>query len=277
MVFNLTTRIPDKETFSLSNLLFYKPPSIYNVTEKRCRFVKVVLCDDNLAELNELKTKTDRYLTVIFKDDYALLSYDSSVQLEFDLQDIAYADLYILDIDMPDPNGISLAKQILHLNPFAIIYFYTSHSEYATEGYRLDVKRYIVKGCNDELFEEAIRYACDSYSQRKKDHILLPFDRDHVNIPISEIMYITRINRKVLVHTHSYGIVQTNLSLSQLRELLDPRQFVFIDRGIILDLEYVLRTDHNKITLFNQESFYISQKRVTDVKQAIALYWGGKK
>ena len=238
--------------------------------------MKVILCDDNKLELKQLKTLTLKYLEIFKTDVYTIHDYDYSKKLIFDLEDIGKADLYILDIDMPEPNGIQIAKKIKTTYPLSLIYFYTSHSEFAADGYRVEARRFLIKGGDEKYFAEAMEYACKTCEKLEKECISLPFSHDITNVPIAEIMYVKREHRKVYVYTQSKSIVETSMSIGNLFESLSKPQFIFIDRGIILNMDYIYSTDRNQITLFNKDIFYISQRRMMDVKKEIALYWRGR-
>ena len=235
--------------------------------------MKIVLCDDERKELDQLADLTRKCLEKCGEREHQLLSYEHSNELDFDLEDRARADLYILDIDMPEPNGITLAKKIQRVQPLAFVFFYTSHIEFATAGYQVEARRYLLKGGDPDLFLEAIEYACREIKQKLNDCISLPFYHDTTIVPVGDIVYAERSQRQVFVFTHSHGTIQTSQSINGLFKQLDRPQFVFIDRGTFINIEYVSRTDQNTVCLFDGKVFYISQKRIRNVKDAVASYW----
>ena len=238
--------------------------------------MRIILCDDNLEELNQLEEMTRACIEkVLSPEEYTVQSYSNAKKLSFDLEDKARADLYILDIDMPEISGIALAKQIQNIQPQAFVYFYTSHSEFATEGYRVEARRYLLKGGNPAFFTEAIEFACDQVAKRRQSQTSLPFYHETINVPISDIMYVERTHRQVFVHTHENGTIQTSLPLHALFLQISQPQFVYIDRGTFINVEFVCRTEKDSVVLFNKTKLYISQNRIVDVKKAVALYWRG--
>ena len=65
------------------------------------------------------------------------------------------ADLALLDIDMPDMNGIDLAKTIKLRYPGMKIIFLTSYPQYAVDAFHLHVSGYLLKPLDpDELAQE---------------------------------------------------------------------------------------------------------------------------
>ena len=235
--------------------------------------MKIVLCDDQMQHLNTLVSKVDGYLKNKIDLDFQLLSYADSGQLYFDLEDKARADVYILDIDMPRVSGLDLARKIKTLYPMAMLYFYTSYVDFATEGYRLNARRYILKSGDDRYLYEALDYAVDEVSRLQNDFITVSAYRDTVNIQISDIIYAVREGRQIRIHTNLGGDYTMYGSIVKLLEKINRPSFIFIDRGTFINVRYVRRTETNAIVLLNGETLYISQKRIISVKKAIAEYW----
>ncbi len=68
-------------------------------------------------------------------------------------------DIALLDIDMPEINGIQMAMEIKNRYPNASIIFITGYSEYALEAFRLHASGYLLKPINKEKLEKEIEYA----------------------------------------------------------------------------------------------------------------------
>ena len=68
-------------------------------------------------------------------------------------------DIALLDIDMPEINGIQMAMEIKNRYPNASIIFVTGYSEYALEAFRLHASGYLLKPISMEQLEKEIEYA----------------------------------------------------------------------------------------------------------------------
>ncbi|MCR5594671.1 MAG: response regulator [Lachnospiraceae bacterium] len=68
-------------------------------------------------------------------------------------------DIALLDIDMPDMNGIELAARIKKLQPNCGVIFLTAYSEYAVEAFALHASGYLLKPVSIEKLKEEIEYA----------------------------------------------------------------------------------------------------------------------
>ncbi len=69
------------------------------------------------------------------------------------------ADVALLDINMPDMNGIELAARIRKTDPNVSIIFLTGYSEYAVDAFRLHASGYLLKPVNKQRLKEEIDLA----------------------------------------------------------------------------------------------------------------------
>lgn len=69
------------------------------------------------------------------------------------------ADIYILDIIMPEMNGVQLGKEIRKRNAEAFIIFLTTSKDYALESYSVKAFAYIIKPAKKEDVTVSLRAA----------------------------------------------------------------------------------------------------------------------
>ena len=128
--------------------------------------MRVAICDDEKTQLSITKASLeDAYKSL----DLVVDTYTSGVKLLNAIEGIHY-DLVILDIEMPELNGIDTAKHLRKIEEKTAIVFLTSHMEYALEGYEVNALRYLTKPVNTEKLLEIITYLLE---QKKKDKRIL--------------------------------------------------------------------------------------------------------
>ncbi len=189
------------------------------------------------------------------------------------VEDGFHFDLILLDIEMPGKNGMELAKELRPCLPHVKIIFITSHVEYAIDAYELAVFRYVPK--NDEkkrlmsALEDAIRllliedgkvYTIQTNSRLEK-------------IPYREIYFIERDGKNVSI-TWEKGISKVRGSLQQIYDELEAEEFIFIDRGCIVNLIHVMQVKNSMVFLENGASLPVSRSHLQGVKEQINAYWG---
>lgn len=81
------------------------------------------------------------------------------------------ADLAILDIDMPDMNGIELAMHIKDRHPNTAILFLTGYEQYALDAFSVHASGYLLKPISREKLAYEIDYALAGRKKRITSHI----------------------------------------------------------------------------------------------------------
>ena len=165
-------------------------------------------------------------------------------------------DLLLLDIQMPDITGTAFVKS-LQRKPLVI--FTTAYSDYALEGYELDVVDYLLKPITFERFLRAI----DKANQRL-EHAKLPpaespdaaestpsfmFVKDGtklVKVRWDDILYIEGLKDYVTIHTRDQKIV-TLQRLKTLESQLPPDKFMRIHNSYIVALDAIDVVHRNEV------------------------------
>lgn len=152
-------------------------------------------------------------------------------------------DLLFLDVQMPEITGITLLKS-LHTKPMVILT--TAYSEYALEGYELDVVDYLLKPITFERFLRAV----DKAAQRMDNSQPAPiqeipsqdagfvFVKDGtklVKIKLDDILYVEGLKDYVTIHTPSQKVVSLQ-RLKALETQLPSDKFIRIHNSFIVSL-----------------------------------------
>ena len=81
------------------------------------------------------------------------------------------ADLALLDIDMPDMNGIELAMRIKQRQPDTAIIFLTGYAQYALDAFAVHASGYLLKPIDREKLSSEVAYALKGRPMRSAGHI----------------------------------------------------------------------------------------------------------
>lgn len=82
-------------------------------------------------------------------------------------------DLALLDIDMPENNGLMLAEQLKRRCPDAAIIFLTAFPQYAVQAFKLRATGYLLKPVSLEDLKEEVDYALSRGQVRPSGHIVV--------------------------------------------------------------------------------------------------------
>jgi two-component system, LytTR family, response regulator len=159
-------------------------------------------------------------------------------------------DILFLDVQMPEITGIGLLK-ILQKKPYIILT--TAYSDYALEGYELEVMDYLLKPITFERFLKAVDKATTRLSLDKstenlpiKDNSTEPsqpfmFVKDGtklVKVRLKDILYIEGLKDYVIIYTQNQKIV-TLQRLKVLETQLPENLFMRVHNSYIIALEWI--------------------------------------
>jgi DNA-binding LytR/AlgR family response regulator len=168
-------------------------------------------------------------------------------------------DILFSDIQMPEITGISLLK-ILPKKPLVILT--TAYSEYALEGYELDVVDYLLKPITLERFLKAVERATQRFtpiSTTSLPETMVPtepspqsiFVKDGtklVKIRLNEILYIEGLKDYVSIYTKEKKVV-TLQTLKSLEAQLISHQFIRVHHSYIVSFEAIDAIEKEKIQI----------------------------
>ena len=102
----------------------------------------VAICDEDPREIQLTIDAIDVFnQTKPVRDQVIVRAFPSAKNLWFEMVDQDIADIFILDINMPEMNGLELAHRIHQINSRAVIIFLDSHIEYADDSHYSDSYR----------------------------------------------------------------------------------------------------------------------------------------
>jgi two-component system, LytTR family, response regulator len=168
-------------------------------------------------------------------------------------------DLLFLDIQMPEITGLALLK-ILPKRPMVILT--TAYSEYALEGYELDVVDYLLKPITFERFLKAVEKAGQrqavpppsTYSVAAPQAEVSPpfvFVKDGtrlVKVRWNDILYVEGLKDYVAIHTRQQKIVSLQ-RLKSLEQELPSDQFIRIHHSYIVSIEAIDAIHKDKVQI----------------------------
>ncbi len=200
--------------------------------------------------------------------------YTDSENLLYDItEDGFFFDLILLDIEMPGHDGMETAEAIRPHLPHVKIIFITSHIEYAVDAYALSIFRYVPKSELAQRLPAALRDAVRLLALEEGESYTIQTNSRLERIPCKEIYYIERDGKNACI-TALGGVSKVRKSLQQVYEELNGEEFLFIDRGCIVNMIHVMQVRDGSVVLKNGAVLPVSRSHLQSVKEQINRYWG---
>ena len=205
--------------------------------------MRIAICDDSTNDITRIKQVICHMIDYSFNYDI----YMNPLELIKCLRSGIRYDLYILDIEMPEKSGISLARIIRKLDAKALFVFLTSYTKYMKDVFEVVTFDYILKPISDEKLSAVIEKAF-SYLSMTNQSFSFSYRKNRYSLKFDEILYFEKRGRQAIIHTidRSY---QTNMNTSELWKQLDERMFAAIHGSFIINLKHIKTLANGLVSL----------------------------
>ena len=235
--------------------------------------IKIAICDDEEKSV-ALHERMVRECLQAAGIGCEITTYIQSRNLLYDITDDAFFyDLILLDIEMPGISGMELPQQIKGFLPNVRIIFVTSHTEYAIDAFELSIFRYVSKNNLEAKLSAAVLDAARLIELEAGQEYTIQTASRMEKIPFKDIFYIQRDGKNASI-VSSAGISKVRKSLQQVFDELNTPEFIFIDRGYIVNIIQIMKISDSAAVLKNGEQLPISRSHLQEVRQKINEFWG---
>ena len=242
--------------------------------------LKIAICDDNQCDLRILDDSVSKWLRQqgikgqVYK-------FNHSMEL-IEVMESTVFDLFILDIVMPEVNGINVGRKIREMNNKAGIIYLTTTPEYALDAFGVHALRYLSKPLKMAELNDALEFA-SNFLTTKKHTIAIKSTEGIKKVFIEDIMYIENNLRKMIYHLandEKLMAVRRNGSfenaaapVSSNIDFCQPHKSYFVNMG------YIQTINANQILMDNNCMIPITRQRLNEVKKQYLKYisrYGGE-
>ncbi len=234
--------------------------------------IQIAICDDSEVSLQNL----NQAVTDILKSNHELAEitlYRESKFLNYDINEGHFYDLILTDIQMPHIDGMELAANIRKHLPNSLIIFITAYFKYALDAFELSIFRYIDKETIPKKLPLAIADALKMIHLQEDQYYLLSYNRMHRKIVLKDILYIQREGKNSIFYLANQDTLKERKSLVLIMESLNSSDFIFIDRGIIVNLIHIVCIRDTTIELDNGHFILASIPRMKELKFQLQKLW----
>ena len=242
--------------------------------------IQLAICDDESIFMDKAEQVILSYNNSLNSQNKLRVSkFQSGKALLANVEDGDIFDVYVLDIEMPEMDGLSLARAIRNFQDHAVLIILTSHSNmsFTEESFKLNVLRYVNKMNMEETLPEALDAAIKQVQAQAPLYLLVTHYHDVIRIPYQDIVYVHRVKRLTEIVLKDRQTIQDGRTLSEVFQKLNDLRFVYVERGCFVNLDYVFRISGSEIILKNGEKLAVSRNLLPKVKQTIFHLWGGVK
>jgi two-component system response regulator LytT len=156
-------------------------------------------------------------------------------------------DLMFLDINLPEMSGVSFLRSLVHP---PLVIFTTAYSQYAIDGFDLEIVDFLLKPFSFERFCKAVNKAKERFNTNAgpsvSGKITVKSDKRIYQIGIGDILFVESCGDYVSIHCTDKKLV-VHGTLKSWEDRLKGSSFQKVHRTIIVNLSKIDHVEGNQV------------------------------
>lgn len=201
--------------------------------------VNCVIVEDEYPAREELKYFLAKHKEINLENEF-----ENPIDALKYLQDNR-VDCIFLDINMPELDGVNLAKILSKLDSKVKIVFITAYREYAVEAFEIKAFDYLLKPYSEARINEvlenliAAKEESDEAKELNKINKVTVFSGEKmIVVSLEEIYFIEVIDKDTKIYTKD-GVYLSKMKISRWEEILPKSKFYRSHRSYIVNLDKI--------------------------------------
>lgn len=236
--------------------------------------LRIAVCDDEIVQQKVMQALLQKYFDG--NDILAEVKFYSSGQeyLKEKKSEILNTDIFLLDIFMPELNGIDIGKELKSIGAKGKIIFITAGNDFITEAFEIQAFSYIQKPVIYEKFSKVMNSVIKSFEKTRYMDVVV--DREKQRIYLDDIEYVETLGRRLVIYRQDEG-VETYLSVKNFMDEYGEEDFLQISRYVAVSKSKIQRIVGRSLYLMNGRELSISEKYLPTTKKLHIEYIHTKK
>ncbi|MCR4717459.1 MAG: LytTR family DNA-binding domain-containing protein [Lachnospiraceae bacterium] len=235
--------------------------------------LSIAICDDDEEILKNIEVILTPYIYNSIHE-ITFETFNSSSSLIDSVKTNSPYDIYFLDIELADANGINIAKELRNnRSEDSYIIFISNYPEYMLDSFAVHPYYYIKKPIDSDLIYKLLDEIVSNKISQLNSFTIINDDSKCIPVNIHDIIYFeTERNKnqsRVRFHLNSKDELSCKGTIREWQDLLKEFSFFECHKGIIVNIEYIHYIERDTITLLNGTKLPISRRRQKYVKEQL--------
>lgn len=233
--------------------------------------LRIAICDDvqmNIACL----TEHIRHYMASYNVEFEIESFTSGEKL-LQAQKERPFHILMLDIEMPQINGITIAKYLRdELYDDVFIVFVTSYPEYMQESFEVQPFQFLTKPLTYKTVEKLLSDIIRRYQHSHITKIIVDYYGAEHLIPINDIIYMNTIKseKRFLEYHLTDSTLKGEGTLQDWEKRLENQGFCSPYRGYLINIRHVQIIQAAYILMNDGSHIPVSRRKLTQIQQLYA-------
>ena len=179
----------------------------------------------------------------------------------------------LMDIEMPEIDGISICKKIRESNSDSLVVFISNKDELVFSTFEVQPFRFVRKSHYDSLLPDLVN-ALEAEMQRRNPTIIQivePRSGDVFSFDVNKIRYVEAQGKNCMIHSTG-DVTEVRILLAEIEKMLEGYEFIKPHRSFLVNYKYIFSIQKNNIELSDGELIPVARNRYEDVKHEFIQY-----
>lgn len=239
--------------------------------------IRIALCDDETACHETTQKLLTEYRQTASPAPFTLSCFSSGQELLDYIDANGSFDIYILDIIMPDMNGIRLGSILREHNDDGLIIYLTSSPDFAIESYNTDALHYLLKPIDGSQLSRCMEKAMNRLNRFHTETISIKTPISTRMVPIRNILYAERKNRCIRYYLNDGTVIDSvtfnGTFQNAAAALISCHGFLMVGSSFVVNLSHVTEVTRSDMLLTGEHLVPIPRRAYGAVKSKWADYW----
>jgi len=233
--------------------------------------LNIVICDDEKSEIEYLTGLVQNWLQRS-NVTVNITAFDSAEAFLFYYESNKSVDILLLDIQMKQIDGVTLAKQLRVDGGQMQIIFITGFPDFIAEGYEVSALHYLMKPVNEDKLYAVLNKAY-GHLIKADESIIIETENGQIKLFYNDIIYAEAFYRDTVIQTEKNSH-KTKLYIGELEEKLSSG-FCRVHRSYLIGLKYIRQITKTEVIMDNNKIIPLSRRRYNEVNKAFINFHRG--
>lgn len=235
----------------------------------------IALCDDDARQMQLTHKLLNNYLSL--RGVTAKIWEFASAQALLNAMYDETFDLYLLDIVMPEMDGIDLGMELRKTDENGVIIYLTTSPDFALEGYSVKAASYLLKPVQEEKLFSSLDDALKAITDRRKQSIMVKTADGMSRLLLDDILYVEQTERAPRYYMKDGSCVvgvtiQTSFQ-DTIRPLLADKRFYLCGASFVLNLHCIKSINKADVLFAGGQQTTVPRRAAAELNTAWIHYW----
>lgn len=223
--------------------------------------IKIAICDDEVKMVQHISVLVNNFFA-FYPQEFDIACFDNA---EAFLQSpLEVYNIVLLDVQIGNASGLSVAEKLREKNQHTVLIFISQFNDYATDGYRVNAFRYILKSTLPTFFKKDFKSAIDKIDIENQKFEFKNYS-EQVRIFRDNIICFESKGTKIILHVINEPKSEYSFydRLDNVEKLLENSTFVRVQKSMLINAKYISKIGSYKVYMHSGDIYSASRTNYT--------------